>query len=622
VTNYFKKITSLISDFYLKFKNWFLNILFKNEGGKKFLEKFRKPPQEWQKNLDKKLTLSLTKSRFPSLKQVKYLSRVLSKKEIKIIKSLSIIIFISLIFLGTTFYFQHITKVPVLGGEYVEGLVGFPQYINPLLAQTNDVDMDISRLVFSSLFRYNQKLELVPDLVSSYEISKDGKIYTLYLRKDAKWHDGENFTAEDVIFTVESIQNPEFRSPLAPSLRGIKLEKIDDYVIKFILLEPYAPFLENLTFGILPEHLWINIPPINANLAEYNIKPIGSGPFKFKSLVKDKLGNIKSYTLVRNENYYNQKSYLKKITFKFFPNFEEAVQALKTKEIEGISFLPKEFKRTIKNKNLKYYSFELPQYTALFFNPKNNEILKDKNIRQALAYSIDREKIINEVLKDEGRIIDSPILPGFLGFNPDLKKYKFDPKIAGELLDKAGFELKEGKRKNKNNEELEITLTTVDQSENYKTGELIKKNWEDLGLKVNLQIISTNQVQRKIIKPRAYEILLYSEIIGTDPDPFPFWHSSQISDPGLNLAILPNRHIDQLLEEARKTNDREEKRMKYIQFQNILAEEVPAIFLYNPTYSYVTHKKIKGLELNRIMVPADRFIEIEKWYIKTKRVWK
>jgi peptide/nickel transport system substrate-binding protein len=608
----------LISNFYLKSKKL---ILSGKEKIKKFLASFKKPTPEWQGELDKKLTLSLNKGRFPSLKQIKYLAQVFSKKEIKIIRNLSLVILVCLLFLGTVIYIKHIVKIPASGGEYIEGLIGSPRYINPLLAQTNDVDMDISRLLFSGLFRYNQNLELVPDLASSYEISQDGKTYTIYLRQDTKWHDGENLTVEDIIFTVESIQNPEFRSPLASSLRGVKIEKIDDYSFKFILLEPYAPFPENLAFGILPEHLWINIPAINANLAEYNIKPIGSGPFQFKSLTKDKLGNIKSYLLQRNENYYSQKTYLKKITFKFYPEFEGAVEALKNKEIEGIGFLPKEFRGTIKNKDLNFYSFELPKYTALFFNPKNNEILKDKNIRQALAFGIEREKIVKEVLKDEGKIIDGPILPEFLGFNPDIKKYNFDPQKVAELLDKAEWKLLDGQRKNKD-KNLEVTLTTVDQTENYKAVELIKNNWESFGIKVNLQIIPANRIQREIIKPRAYEILLFSEILGSDPDPFPFWHSSQIGDPGLNLATLANRHIDQLLEEARKTSDREERRMKYIQFQNLLAEEMPAIFLYNQTYSYVNDKKIKGIELKRIIVPSDRFTEIEKWYIKTKRIWK
>lgn len=611
-----------MNKYFQKIKNFFIFSFDRIRNlAERLLSKIKRPRHHWQNQLDKKLTLSLTKSRLPNLKQLKYLPRVLSGGERKAIKIFSGIIFVCLIVLGVTTYFRNTKEAPAFGGEYTEGLVGSPRYLNPLLAQTNDIDLDLSSLIFSGLFKHNQNLELVPDLASSYEISADGKVYTIYLRKDAKWHNGENFTADDVVFTLDMIHNPEFRSPLLPIFRGIKLEKIDDYTVKFTLLEPYAPFLENLTFGILPGHLWANIPPANANLAEYNIKPIGTGPFQFKSLTKDKSGNIRSYTLASDETFYDQKTYLKKITFKFYPDFESAVEALKSKEIEGLSYLPKEFKGTIKNKDLQYYSFNLPQYTALFFNPKNNDNIKDKIIRQALANGIDRNKIISEALKGDGQKIDSPILPNFLGFNPDIKKYNFDPDAANSLLDQAGWKLADGKRMNKN-KQLELTLTTVDQTEDSSAAEIIKKDWEALGIKVNLQIIPTGQIQKDIIEPRNYQIFLYSEIIGADPDPFPFWHSSQISNPGLNLAIIPDRNIDQLLEEARKTNNIEERKLKYIQFQNILAENVPAIFLYNPIYTYITSKDIKGINLSRIIMPSDRFAEIEKWYINTKRAWK
>jgi peptide/nickel transport system substrate-binding protein len=611
VNKYFQKIKNFIIFSFAQIKNLAL----------KLLSKIKKPQQHWQNQLDKKLTLSLTKNRLPNLKQLKYLPHVLSQGERKIVKIFTAIILICLFALGIVAYFKNTKEAPAFGGEYTEGLIGSPRYLNPLLAQTNDADLDLASLIFSGLFKHNQNLETIPDIASSYEISSDNKVYTIYLRKNVKWHNGENFTADDVIFTVNMIRDPAFRSPLLPSLRGIKAEKIDDYVLKFTLLEPYAPFLENLTFGILPGHLWINIPPANANLAEYNIKPIGTGPFQFKSLTKDKFGNIRSYVLASNENFYDDKSYIKKLTFKFYPDFESAIDALKSKEIEGLSYLPKEFQGTIKNKDLKSYSFNLPQYTALFFNPKNNDALKDKLVRQALAYNIDRDKIINEVLKGDGQKIDSPILPGFIGFNPDIKKYNFDPAAAAGLMDQANWKLIDGKRKNKD-KQLELTLTTVDQSENYNAVEIIKNNWEALGIKVNLQIIPTSQIQKEAIEPRNYQILLYSEIIGADPDPYPFWHSSQISNPGLNLAVIPDRNIDQLLEEARKTNDIEERKLKYIQFQNILAENIPAIFLYNPIYTYITSKDIKGINLTRIIVPDDRFAEIEKWYINTRRVWQ
>jgi peptide/nickel transport system substrate-binding protein len=504
--------------------------------------------------------------------------------------------------------------------------------------------------------KYNQDLEIVPDLAKDYQISEDFKTYTFNLREDVQWHDGKKLTADDIVFTFKSAQDPNFKSPLLVSLRGVAVKKTGDYQVTFTLNEPYPSFLEVLTMGILPEHIWGEIPPINANLTEYNLKPIGSGPWQFKSLAKDRLGNIKSYTLVPFKDYYNKVPYLQNLTFKFYPDFETAISALNNQSIEGISYVPKELKDKITNKHLKFYSFHLPQYTAIFFHQKNNENLKLKSVRRALALSIDKTKILTEALMLEGEIIDSPILPGFIGYNPDLEKIPYDPNLASKSLDEAGFKqitaeeyqefLTSQKEKldekpetktekdqtteasetqpfyrKKGDKILEIKLTTVNLPENTKAAELIKEFWQAIGVKVNLEIVDATQISREIIRNRNYEALLYGEIIGTDPDPYPFWHSSQNQDPGLNLAVFANRKVDALLEEARATNDLEKRTNKYLEFQDILVKELPAIFLYTPTYTYVVNEKIKGIGMDKISVPHDRLNNLSSWYIKTGRRW-
>ncbi len=576
----------------------------------------------------------------------------------------------SLIFLIITFYYRNFLPVPRVGGSYVEGLIGAPQYINPLLSQTNDVDSDISRLVFSGLLKYDKELQLTKDLAESWQVSDDQKTYTFALKEGVKWQDGEPLTADDIVFTVKSVQDPDFKSPLLVSLRGVRIEKIDDQTVKFILPDdPYPNFLEVLTFGILPEHIWGEIPPINANLTEYNLKPIGSGAWEFKSLTKDRLGNIKTYTFVPNPDFYDPKPYLEKITFKFYPDFETAVQALKNHSVEGISFLPKDFKKVLNGqKNLNLYSFYLPQYTAIFFNQKQNDFLKEKNVRKALALAIDKPKILTEALQLEGEIIEGPILPGSVEGNIKIDKINFNPNEANQILNEGGWakitpeeyqnflneqakkeeaaaktspeqsttsaEIKEEEKlgepqetlplfyRQKNDKILEITLTTVNQPENTKAAELIQQAWQNIGVKVNLEIIEGSKISRETIKPRNYQALLFGIIIGSNPDPYPFWHSSQSQDPGLNLAVFENRNVDKLLEDARKTANEQERQAKYQEFQNILSAELPAIFLYNPTYTYVVDQKIKGINTERIIIPADRFNNFGDWYIKTKRVYK
>ncbi|OGY43890.1 MAG: hypothetical protein A2729_01035 [Candidatus Buchananbacteria bacterium RIFCSPHIGHO2_01_FULL_39_14] len=619
------------------------------------------PPTDFeqQKEFDKKLVYTLNSKKIPSIKQLKHLSKILNPQEKKLVGLLLVLIIGAAIFIGATFYRQNFLPVPIAGGDYTGGLVGAPQYINPLLAQTNDVDTDLARLIFSGLLKYNNELEVVPDLAENFQVSEDQKTYTFVLRENLKWHDGEPLTINDVIFTFQSIKDPDFKSPLLISLRGVEIQKIDERTIKFILAEPYPSFLEVLTVGILPEHIWAEIPALNANLTEYNLKPIGSGGWEFKSLIKDRLGNVKSYTLVPNPDFYDKKPYLQKITFKFYPDFSTAVDALKNHSVEGISFLPKDLKSQLTNKkSLNFYSFYLPQYTAIFFNQKNNELLKDKIIRQALALSIDKTKILSEALQLEGEIIDGPIMPVIVQPSTD-KKINFNQGQADKILDEAGWQkitpeqyqefIQKQKEKNANHQGatttasvatttenqitqgflrqkdekiLELSLTTINQPENIKATELIKKFWEDIGIKVNLEIVEGNKIGRQIIKPRNYQALLFGIIVGSNPDPFPFWHSSQTDDPGLNLASFANRDADKILEDVRKITDEEKKKESYQRFLDLLTTELPAIFLYNPTYTYVVDKKIKGINIDRVIIPADRFNNLSEWYLKTKRRWQ
>ncbi|MBI4653310.1 hypothetical protein HY750_03600 [Candidatus Kuenenbacteria bacterium] len=612
----------------------------------------QRPKSSKQKLQIWNLIKNLQSRQLPNFKQFKYLARFLTKKEKWIIKGLSVLIIFCLLFLFVRLYFSQTIEIPKNGGEYAEGLVGTPQYINPILAPVNDVDLDISQLVFSGLLKYNEKQELVPDLAEKYEISKDQKQYTFFLRKNILWQDKKKFNADDIIFTIQSIKDPEFKSPLLKNFEGVKIEKINDYAVKFILEKPFTPFLSSLLMGIIPTHLWSDIPSNQANLAIYNLKPIGTGPFQFHSLIKDQKGLIQSYVLKRNPFYYGKKSYLNKIIFKFYPDFKKAILDLKTKKINGLNYLPKDFlskelNKTISQKDFIFYPLYLPQYMAVFLNQQKNPLLKEKSIREALALSLDRQRIIDEALDQGGKIINGPILKNQVGYNSEIKKYNYNLEKAKQLLDDAGWKLKkeEDKKKNeikgdskieikkadenianfflyKKNKELKIILTTVDQSENIKVAKMIQTFWQDIGIKVDLEIIDPKDIQKETIESRNYEALFYGNNVGFDPDPYPFWHSSQAQHPGLNLTLYSNKQADQLLEEARKISDLKQREVKYFKFQNILIEDLPAIFLYNSTHAYIIDKKIKGFDIQQIINPSDRFIRIENWYLKTKRKFK
>ena len=528
-----------------------------------------------------------------------------------------------MILLAGNFYFNHSIIVPADGGAYTEGLVGTPQYVNPILSSYNDVDRDLASLIFNGLLKINSEGVLVPDLAEGFQISPDRKIYTFKIKNYVKWHDSKPFSIEDIIFTVANIQDPDWQSQLKSALGNVQVEKLDETTLRFVLKEPVANFLNSLTFGILPKHKWLAVPAANATLAELNKKPIGTGPFMFDSLTKDKNGNIRTYALKRNEDYFDTKPHLKEINFKFYGDFESATDALANKNIQGLSLLPKEFQaKTEKNKSLVNYSLSLPQYTAIFFNIKRNEILKDVNVRQALAYAINRQLILQESLDQKGAIINGPILPGFIGYHPDIKKYTYDPATANKLLDEAGWKVAEDGMRKKGETALAVTLTTVEKIEYTKALEIVKADWEAIGVSANIEIVAKDRITGDIIEPRNYDALLFGEIIKSDP--YPFWHSSQSQSPGANLAIWASREVDQVLEEARALEDPKEINKKYIHFQNIISQYVPAIFLYNPIHTYPVDAGIKGITTTRIAAPADRFINIAQWHIKTKRQfsWK
>lgn len=563
-------------------------------------------------NSDQKLIFGLSKRRLPSIRQLKQLRHFLTYKEKRVMAICLFVLVFSLVWLSGRFIWNRLVEVPKYGGEYTEGLIGSIQYINPILCQTNDADRDISRLIFSSLFKINPNGELENDLIKKYQISEDQKIYIFTLKNDILWHDGAKLTPSDIEFTLNAIQNIDFRSPLYRTFQGVLFEKISDKSFKLVLTEPFSPFLSTLTFGILPEHLWQNISPENSSLTELNKKPIGSGPFKYKSFKKDSSGYIKQYALIRFKDYYDRRPYLEKITFKLFSESEVALEALKNNQIDGMSFLSrKNFKEINNLENFKVYNFDMPQYSALFLNPKKQPLLKERKIRQALALSIDKKELARDI--DSG----AQGAYGPLDFIIKPKQDEYNLEQSAKLLKEAGWEL-EDKVLKKDGQQFELTITSVDNNEYIKILQHIKKQWIRLGIITNLEIVPRQKITTQVVEPREYQILLLAQILSYDPDPYPFWHSSQTT-MGSNLSIFANKDIDDILESARKTTSFNGRIEKYKEFQKILKEECLAIFLFRQTYHYPLNKKIKGIDTQVIYLPADRFSNVDHWYIKTKK---
>ncbi|MDD3711164.1 MAG: peptide ABC transporter substrate-binding protein [Patescibacteria group bacterium] len=669
-------------------------------------------------DLDYNLVYALSPKKVPNFRQLKYAKKVLRPREKNIVNFFLIIILVFLIIFGIRFYKKHLIIEPDFGGEYIEGLVGSPKNINPLYSTARDVDSDISRLVFSSLFTHDKNGNIVNDLVEEYSISDNGLEYNIRIKEGVKWHHGESLLVDDIIFTFLAIKNPEYGSPLRGTFSGVEISKIDDFSFKFVLSESYAGFLEFLTFGILPHNLWESVLPQNAFLNELNIKPIGSGPYKLKSLTKNKSGEIKDFVLVSNEEYYGQIPYISKITLKFFNNYNELLGAINNNQVDGISYLPHGLKSELISQNsLSFNKLNLPQITSLFINEKKNSVLEKKEFRQALAILIDRNRICNEVFSGNASPAYGPMLPSSPAYNGDLAKYDYDYELAKNFLDESGWNLLELSQKellliqdiielenNKNKVEAESKSETEDQSENevkiedeagenasgetlnfdfsnlenkmtelknvenwevkkslvknfFNTGEnllgawrfkksnisgkdfdfliinlstvdsvdniivldFIKSAWDKIGIRTFTKTISSNQVQSEIIKNKDFEVLLLSQVVGSDQDVYAFWHSSQISEMGLNISGYKNKEVDKLLDEARLSMNSEDRIQKYKKFQELLNNDFPVIFLYYPTYNYIQSKKIKGFDFSVILNPADRFNNASNWYINVNR---
>ncbi len=669
------------------------------------------------KRIFENLKRRLFSKAFPSFAKWKQIFHILTKKEKVVLIIFLILFFDSSIFLGFNFYFKNTEIKPAIGGTYKEGLIGYPRFINPIYGENSDTDRDLVQLIFSGLMKYNQRGEIVPDLVKEYKILENGKVFELSLKENVFWQDDEKLTADDIIFTIKTVQNPDYNSSLRANWLGVEIEKISNSSIRFKLKNPYPAFLENLTLKILPSHIWEDIPAQNFPLSIYNLQPIGSGPYQLKSLKQDKSGYVKSLTLGANPKYFGEKPKIREISFHFFDTEEKLIESAQRKEIQGLSiFDPKKY-HLFKDTEFKDYHFSLPRYFAVFFNPEKSEILAEKAIREALNYGTNKEDIINLSLLGQGKIVNSPILPEIYGFSSPTTYYEFNPKKAKEILQEAGFvenetgirkkivkketifqfksDLKLGSRgeevkelqkclskypevypqakitgffgtetkeavirfqekyakeilepwgftkgtgivskttRSKLNEvcqkvpaeslELSFSLVTVDQPLLVETAFLLKEQWESLGVKVEIKTFDIQTLERDIIKPRNYSALLFGEVLGAVPDPLPFWHSLQKKDPGLNLSFYENKNVDKLLEKARQSQEPEIRAQNLEEFQNILINEAPVVFLYSPDYIYLVSEEIKGINAEMIVDPSKRFSEIENWYIKTKRRWK
>ncbi len=574
---------------------------------------------------------SMRNFKLPSKTELKSVISAFSKKESYVFLGLVFILIFCTIFLLEKINKSFLVNIPTQGGSLSEGIIGTPRFVNPILA-ISDADQDLVSLIYSGLMRKDPDGNLIPDLAEKYDVSKDGLTYTFTLKDNIYFHDGKPVTADDIVFTINKIKDPTIKSPHKGDWDSVKVDKINEKVIEFSFKQPYASFLKNTTLGIMPKYLWDNSP---IELNDANIKPVGSGPYQVSKVSKQSSGIIDYYDLASFNKFILGKPYIKNITLHFYPNENDLIVGLENNEVNQISSITPQNAQILKNKNYRIESSVLPRVFGLFFNQNQAQIFTDKHVVEAINQAIDKDRIVKEILGGYGSVIDNPIPPNIFAYQKISETNKISPeeglqkaqqilttdgwkKGADGILEKTTID----KKKKKSTIRLEFSISTGNAIELAKASELIMQDLENIGMKVDVKTYETGNLNQLIIRPRKYDALLFGEIINSESDLFAFWHSSQRKDPGLNVAMYTNAKVDKILEDAFTTIDEKARAQKYASFEDEIKKDMPAIFLYSPNFIYVVSKDLKGLSMDHIVSPADRFLSSYLWYLKTENVWK
>ncbi|MBX4210396.1 hypothetical protein KW783_00290 [Candidatus Parcubacteria bacterium] len=524
---------------------------------------------------------------------------------------------------------RFLVEVPDRGGTLTEGIIGTPRFINPLLA-ISDADRDLTSLVYSGLLKATPEGDLIPDLAESYSISNDGLTYDFVLKKNISFHDGAPVTADDVEFTIQKAQDPALKSSRRANWEGVTVQKVSAQEIKFVLKQPYAPFIENLILGILPKHIWKYADSDQFTFSSYNTSPIGTGPYKIRDIRKNSGGFPVQYNLVPFTKYALGEPYISHLVIKFYSNENAIVEALRDKSIQSANSISPEDAKSLKNNGARIETSALPRIFGVFFNQNQAPIFVHHEVREALQAAVDKQKILDDVLKGYGTVIDSPIPSRILdiratstsaiGTSTPLER-------AAKILETNGWKINPDtgireKKVKSNVEQLTFSISTSDAPELKAAAQSIASAWNTLGAHVDVKVFEAGDLNQNIIRPRKYDTLLFGEIIGRDLDLYPFWHSSQRNDPGLNIAMYANIKVDKLLEDARTISNASDRFAKYQAFNNEIKKDIPAVFTYSPDFIYIIPKSVKNMTLSNITTPSERFLDINHWYIETNKVWK
>ena len=539
----------------------------------------------------------------------------------------------------------HLTELSRTGGVHHEAMVGTPHFVNPLIA-SSDIDRDLVHLVYAGLLTRSETGELIPELAERLpDISDDGLTYTFHLREGLTFHDGSPVTAADVVFTMRLAANAAIKSPLFADWDGVTVTAPDPHTVVCTLPKPYAPFLNNTTLGILPEHLWGNLSVDEFPQSEHNMMPIGAGPYRIVNVTRDPSGIPVRYELEAFHAFVLDAPHISTLVFELYKNDTQALNAFARGDVQAVTATSSDSVRMLQNlpdaRPFDIHRAPLLRTFAIFLNHNKQSLFMRDKVRQALDTVIPREAIVTDVLHGYGTAITNPVplvvpdssTTGALVNTPTsaTASSSFDDSaermmIARSILEQDGWERDEtsgvyvrgtGDKK----QELAFELTTVRMPELMTMAERIAAVWRDLGARVDVKTYEVTDLTQSIIRPRKYDALLFGVVLGHEVDMYAFWHSSQLNDPGLNVAQYADIDTDKLLEQERTELDPRARAELATSIARKIEGQHAAFFLYMPDYLYLTRGTLHQVTLHPLADTAERFDTIQTWFMESDRVW-
>ncbi len=515
---------------------------------------------------------------------------------------------------------------PEQGGVYTEGLVGSLGRLNPLLDWNNAADRSVNRLLFTGLIRFDEHGLPKADLAEAWGVAQDGTVYNFSIRQNAVWHDGTPVTSDDVLFTIDRMKSAGslFPQDIKDLWGKIEVEKLSDKVIKFTLPEPFVPFMDYLTFGVLPRHLLESVSPEQMPDAEFNINPVGTGPYEFDHLIIDD-GQITGVVLTASKTYYGAAPFIEQVVFRYYESSADAMDAYQQGDVLSVSQITTDvLSSALEEPNLAVYTSRLPQISFVLFNLNNAEVpfLQDPKLRRALMLSINRPYLINTFLQGQAVIADGPILPSSWAYHDGLERFEYNPDEAINILKAEGYVIpaEGGDVRAKEGTLLSFTMLHPDDEVHTRIAETIKEEWAAIGVGVQLQAVPYDELASDFLASRRYHAALVDLNLARtpDPDPYPFWHQAEAAG-GQNYTQWDNRAASEYLEQARVTADYTLRTRLYRNFQVVFSKELPALPLFAPVYSYGVDAQVQGVQVGPLYDPSDRLATFASWYLLTRR---